>query len=242
MWGPDLKAVKCTPTTGEHCNFSAATCNRHQAGGNASRELKSWLDKMNIQTTVSSIFSFPCQNKGCSIPQNTKVSGRVRSKLQSGLLSSNFSNDQLQEFFTNDLEAQHNKKVEVKPIPEGEVAFVFCKIKGKESEVQAFIDNGCNCAILKDGIPQREFNSCMLRSGPIQIDVATGVQVEAQGEWGTVLPLNDGSYQVLRALTVPRVTSQMPTLHLRALLGKQESQELQEYPEHPSSSNAWWRD
>ena len=37
VWGPDLKAVKCTPTTGEHCNFSAATCNRHQAGGNASR-------------------------------------------------------------------------------------------------------------------------------------------------------------------------------------------------------------
>ena len=60
----------------------------------------------------------------------------------------------------------------------------------------------------------------MLRKGPIQIDVATGVQVEAQGEWGTVLPLNDGSYQVLRCLTVPRVTSQMPTLHLRALLGK----------------------
>ena len=220
VWGPEMIAVKCTPTTGEHCQFSAATCNKHQAAGNASRELKSWLDRMNIQTTVSSIFSFPCQNKGCSIPQNTKVSGKVRSKLQSGLLSSDFSNDQLQEFFTHDLEAQHNKTVEVKPIPEGEVAFVFCKIKGKESDVQAFIDNGCNCAILKDGIPQREFNSCMLRKGPIQIDVATGVQVEAQGEWGTVLPLNDGSYQVLRCLTVPRVTSQMPTLHLRALLGK----------------------
>ena len=73
---------------------------------------------------------------------------------------------------------------------------------------------------MKDGIPQREFNSCMLRPGPIQIDVATGVQVEAQGEWGTVLPLTDGSYQVLRSLTVPRVTSQMPTLHLRKLLDK----------------------
>ena len=226
-WGPELKAVKCTPTTGENCFSSAATCNKHQAEGNASRELKLWLDKMNIQTNVTSIFSFPFQNKGCSIPQNTNVSGKVRTKLQSGLLSSNFSNDQLQEFFTHDLEAQHNKKVDVKPIPEGEVAFVFCKIKGKESDVQAFIDNGCNCAILRDGIPQREFNSCMLRKGPIQIDVATGVQVEAQGEWGTVLPMNDGSYQVLRCLTVPRVTSQMPTLHLRTLLGKIKSDNKQ---------------
>ena len=101
---------------------------------------------------------------------------------------------------------------------------MFCKIKGKQNDVQAFIDNGCNCAILRDGIPQEEFRSCLLQEGPIRIDVATGVKVEAQGEWATLLPLNDGSFQPVRSLSVAKVTSDMPTLRLKPLLNKIKSE------------------
>ena len=215
-WDSELEVVRCRQGG---CRLGAAVCFEHQ-GENASHELKAWLDSKKIKTTVTSIRSYPCHGRSFSTPKTTKVSENIRSQLQKGETSTNFSNEQLTEFFTADLQKKGKKKVKVYPIPEGEVAFIFCKIKGKRSDVQAFIDDGCNCAIMKDGIPQREFNSCMLRPGPIQIDVATGVQVEAQGEWGTVLPLTDGSYQVLRSLTVPRVTSQMPTLHLRKLLDK----------------------
>ena len=200
------------------CELAAATCTDHQ-GGNASQDLKDWFKNKKIETTVTSIFSFPCQIKTSSSPLDTNVSKKVRSKLQSGQLASNFSDEQIKEFFEKDL-GKENKAVEIRPIPEGEVAFIFCKVKGRKSDVQVFIDNGCNCAIVRDGIPQDEFRSCLLRKGPIRIDVATGVKVEAQGEWATALPLNDGSFQPIRSLSVTKVTSDMPTLRLEGLLDK----------------------
>ena len=63
--------------------------------------------------------------------------------------------------------------------------------------MQVFLDSGCNTAIVKDGVPQKEFNSSLLRPGPIDIDVATGIKVYTKGEWGLSLPLNDGSVQAV---------------------------------------------
>ena len=131
---------------------------------------------------MTSIYSLPCRARHKPFPLDTKVSGKIRSQLQTGQMAFNFSDEQIKEFFENDLKDE----VEIRNIPEGEVAFMFCKIKGKQNDVQAFIDNGCNCAILRDGIPQEEFRSCLLQEGPIRIDVATGVKVEAQGEWATL--------------------------------------------------------
>ena len=128
------------------------------------------------------------------------MSGKERSKLQSGQLAADFTDDQIKELFENDLKNEQSMAVEVRPIPEGEEAFIFCKIKGKKNNVQAFIDNGCNCAIVRDGIPQEEFISCLLREGPIRIDVATGVKAEAQGEWATADPVNDGSFQAMKKI------------------------------------------
>ena len=213
-WNHPTEVVRCQA---HGCQVGAAICNKHQ-GGNASQELKDWLSRMNIKTTVTSIYSLPCHHRNSSIPSTTDVSDKVRSQLQSGQMSTPFTDDQLVEFFEKDLEKVFKKKVDVRPIPEGEVAFIFCKIKGMKNDVQAFIDHGCNCAIFKDGVPQREFRSCLLKKGPIQIDVATGMQVQAQGEWALNLPLTDGSVQLVRCLTVPKVTSDMPELRLRKLL------------------------
>ena len=50
--------------------------------------------------------------------------------------------------------------------------------------------------------------------------MATGVIAEAQGEWATAIPLNDGSFQAVRSLSVTKVTSDMPTLRLRGLMNE----------------------
>ena len=93
-----------------------------------------------------------------------------------------------------------------------------------------FLDSGCNTAIVNDGVPQKQFNSSLLRPGPIDIDIATGIKVHANGEWGLCLPLKDGSVQVVRALSIDQVTADMPRLHFRSALKdiKQEHPENEE--------------
>ena len=216
-----IEEVHCNK---KYCTLGAALCSRHQPG-NASNALKDWLKFKQIRSTISTIISVPMSNscshnKDSIPPSSVKLSADVRKKLQKGDISCLFSNDQLTELFINDLKKEGVKNPRVDPMPEGEVAFIFCMIKGKKSDVQVFIDPGCNCAIMKDGIPQQEFDSCKLQNGPIQIDVATGISVNAEAEWGIRLPLENGSYQVVRGLTVSRVTSDMPRLRLKKVLKK----------------------
>ena len=58
-------------------------------------------------------------------PLPTKVSKRVRSKLQSGETHSNFSNTELKEFLTKDHMDEGNKNPVVHSVPEGEVSFIL---------------------------------------------------------------------------------------------------------------------
>ena len=72
--------------------------------------------------------------------------------------------------------------------------------------MQIFFDNGCNCSILRDSVSQTQFKLMMLKKGPIEIDVVSGIQVKATGEWRIMLPLEDGSPQAIRCLSINRVT------------------------------------
>ena len=176
--------VRCTytsPNSYFQCYYSAATCTRH-APNNVPHGLIEWLRKNDIRSTISAIFFGPV-SKNCSFdahhPTSTKMNRNTRSKLQLGKYSKNFSNDQLREIFAQDLNVSEER---VSPMPEGDVSFIFCKIKGIKSSIQAFFDSGCNCAIFRDGVPQQQLTSLKLRDGPIPIDVATGVTVHALGE------------------------------------------------------------
>ena len=60
----------------------------------------------------------------------------------------------------------------------------------------------------------------MLKQGPIEIDFADGIKVQATGKWGIMLPLEDGSHQAVRCLTINKVTSDMPIMKLRGLMDK----------------------
>ena len=214
----------------QQCKLGAAVCFKHSP--NAKQELLDWINKNKIKTTVTTLMSLPVcpnmQNSTALLPPQTKFTKNERIKLQSGDLNVPFSNQQLQDFFVSDLKTKGFKasRKTVNPVPEGEIAFVFCKIKGKQAGIQAFIDSGANCCIMSDGVPQRELNSVKLQDGPINIDVATGIVVQASGEWGSALPLNDGTHQLLRGLTVPRVTSDMPTMRLGPWFEKIKANEL----------------
>ena len=55
-------------------------------------------------------------------------------------------------------------------------------------------------------IPETKLISYKLQDGPIPMGVASGLTVYASAEWASLLPLADGGHQVVRGLTVPRVT------------------------------------
>ena len=203
----------------DSCDKGAATCLIHANESNATHELKAWLDRNNVASTLNTIISYAHNSIDPNDPPiATSVSKKVRRKLQSGEMSKNFSNSELVEFFKNDLNNEGEDGAIVHPIPEGDVSFIFGKICGKKNDVQVFFDNGCNCAIVRDSIPENEFRAALLDKGPIDIDVATGIKVQASGEWGMMLPLEDGSYQAIRCLAVPQVTAKMPTMYLKPLL------------------------
>ena len=222
-----------------NCNLGAALCSTH-APHNAKQELLDWITKNQIKTTLNTVMVSPVSSTNLNAtallpPDQLKFSKAERNKLQAGDMCVPFSNEQLKDFFVKDLKSKGHfaTRDNVIQVPEGQIAFVFCKIKGKHSGIQAFIDSGANCCIMSDGIPQRELNSCKLQDGPIPIDVATGMVVHASGEWGSALPLSDGSHQLLRGLTVPRVTSDMPRMTLKPWFEKiksieSENDQLQE--------------
>ena len=216
-WSNELEPVRCQPRQGK-CFSSAATCSFHSDEPNVSDELKAWMESLNLKTTLNTIYSLPC--KSMSGPNNTSVSKADRLKLQNGQKAIDFSDEELTTFFVNDLKADKEKNLDVKSVPNGDVSFMFTTIMGKSKDVQVFFDNGCNCAILRDTIPQTQFKSTLLKTGPIEIDVATGIKVQATGEWGVMLPLEDGSHQAVRCLSINKVTSDMPIMRLRGLMDK----------------------
>ena len=104
-WNRKLAPVKCQ---GDSCEKGDATCFAHAGEANASDELKTWLNKHNVTTTLNTIVMVSsCEYNAEPLP--TKVSKKVRSKLQSGESASNFSNLELKELFTNDLVDEGNK-------------------------------------------------------------------------------------------------------------------------------------
>ena len=145
-WDSNPDPVKCQDY---QCYRGATTFTIHAEEANSLEELKAWLNKNNVQSTLNTVINFNFTSyESDSEPLPTKVSKKVRSKLQSGETHSNFLNTELKEFFTNDLMDEGNKNPVVHSVPEGEVSFVFGLIQGRKSSVQVFFDTGCNFAIV----------------------------------------------------------------------------------------------
>ena len=209
------------------CRFAAVTCKSHKQ--NMSPELIKWLNNVKVDIkhlTQIAIYSpakielidmsYLRTNNSQSQAKKT-VTPQERAKLQEGKMDLQMSDDELVDFFNEDLKKTMKTTPEVRPIPKGDAVFIFCVFKGKKGPVQAFIDHGCNCWVAEEGIPETELVACKLQNGPFPMGVASGVTVYASAEWAGLIPLADGSHQVVRGLTVPKVTQDMPKVDLHTI-------------------------
>ena len=212
------------------CEIAAATCRtKSHEKQRRSKILTDWLKKCNIDTNnlvqvgVRNVFNFDDLNKisnkkkvvlkkGCKPSSYGNNADRL--KLQKGEAHKHMDDDELITFFTEDMKKVTKSKPDIRPIPEGEPVFIFSVFKGLNGPVMVFIDSGCNFWLAEEGIPQTELKSCKLADGPIPMGVAGGITVNASAEWASLLPLADGGHQIVRGLTVPRVTQDMPEIPL----------------------------
>ena len=214
-------------SSGARCWKGAALCIDHP--NNASDILKDWLTAQRIKFTVSVVVSSSeslCvdedrdyyQQLRSEIPINRhaeKVDYRPkdRASLQSGESAQMMDDDQIHDFFTSDMR-RIKSKAKVHKIPDGDAVFILTVVKGRQGPVMTFVDCGANVWLAEEGIPEREFISVKLDHGPIPLSVAGGNVTYASGEYASLLPLADGSYQCVRGLTLKQVTGTMPELNL----------------------------
>ena len=139
---------------------------------------------------------------------------------QDGDFNAELSDEHLSELLKIEFKKRGEAKPRITPVPNRDTAFVFCLIKGKTRPVLAFLDSGCSTALVREGVPEKEFNSKLLKKGPSSLNVATGVMVATGGEWGMAIPLGDGTYQAVCALSVKQITRQKPQMDYRPALKK----------------------
>ena len=79
--------------------------------------------------------------------------------------------------------------------------------------MQSFIDSGADRIFMADNAV-KELISVKIKDGPIPLGVASGKTINATGEVGALIPLANGRYQAIRALTLKRVTREYPDFDL----------------------------
>ena len=213
------------------CIYAAASCRSKFHKMRKSRYLTDWLEKCNVdpahlvQVGVRQISCFESLDK---IPAKKRIKTKTsplkedaeRVKLQNGEGHKQMDDDELVTFFTEDMKRVTKSKPDIRPIPEGEPVFIFSVFQGLKGPVMAFIDSGCNFWLAEEGIPETELKSCKLADGPIPMGVAGGQTVNASAEWASLLPLGDGGHQIVRGLTVPQVTQDMPVIAMAKIFKK----------------------
>ena len=218
-WKNGKMDARCTgkSSSGGRCWKGAVMCTEHQ--DNASDVLKNWLQALKIKFTVNVIvanvesddsYYERLRSKLSSNPRADKSCTKAVSQdsLQSGDEAQMMDNNEIFEFFTGDMRrVQSNSKIH--GIPDGEAVFILTY-----GPVMTFIDGGANCWLAQEGVPEREFVSVKLDHGPIPLSVAGGNVAYASGEFASLLPLADGSFQCVRGLTLPKVTGSMPEANL----------------------------
>ena len=128
------------------------------------------------------------------------------------------SDEELIPFFENDLrKSPGGSQSNVREIPNGDVMFTMCVFQGKTRPVLAFMDSGCNVWVANEDVPAKELRAVKLKQGPICMGVASGITIQASAEWAALIPLADGGNQIVRGLTLMRVTGDMPKVNMKKL-------------------------
>ena len=211
----DKDAVRCIE---QNCNRAAVMCEESHTP-KVSTELKEWIKKNNIKTTVyvAVHHSKIMVSGGLTGYVSGKISDEEIEDLQTGHRAKNMPDSELADYFKKSLVKKGVSKPIVTPYPTGQCVFLFCLIEGKNRPIQAFLDSGCNTMLSRQGVPETELVSAKLLKGPIPISVAGGGEIFASGLWATLLPMNDGSNQVAKTLTMDTVTADMNVVDLECV-------------------------
>ena len=128
------------------------------------------------------------------------------------------SDEELIPIFENDLKKPPGgNQPNVREIPDGDVMFTMCVFQGKTKPVSAFMDSGCNVWVSNEDVLANELTAVKLKQGPIGMGVASGITIQASAEWAALIPMADEGHQVVRGLTLMRVTGDMPKINMKKL-------------------------
>ena len=200
------------------CKRAAAMCEESHTP-KVSQDLKDWLKRNNIKTTVNLAINISGMSM-TSDPTNVllgDITDEEVENLQSGVKAKLMPDSELVGYFKKTLAMKGVPKAKIKPYPSGQCVFLFCLIEGKTRPIQAFIDSGCNTMLSRQSVPETELVSAKLIKGPIPISVAGGGEVMASGLWASLLPLNDGTNQVAKTLTMETITADMNVVDMEGV-------------------------
>ena len=196
-----------------YCFYGAALCPDHQNIPNVSSELLDWLKEKRIRHELFTVgrienrMAKAKQNKSSKNKDEHVTDKEALDMLKVAMAGSDVESGQIQE------------------IPQGENIFMFFLMQGKPGTdpIQVFCDTGANFWFAVESVTKK-LVCVQTYKGSLPINVAGGKVVYSTGEWAAAIPLENGSFQAVRGLTMKSVVGQMPRFDLRRTLSEVKSQ------------------
>ena len=214
----DRFLVKCTALRSNnpagkktYCFYGAALCPSHQSKPNTNSKLLDWLKKKRVKHELFAI-------KQASLGAKSKPSNKSSKAKDSQEM---LSDKEVMEMLRKQMSESDFEDGEVEDIPEGENMFMFLLLQGKPGTepIQVFCDSGANFWFAVESVTKK-LVCVRTYKGELPINIAGGKVIYATGEWGASLPMNDGTYQGVRGLTMKSVVGQMPRYSLERTLNE----------------------
>ena len=131
------------------------------------------------------------------------------------------SDPEVMELLRKEMSESEFENGDVADIPEGENMFCFFLLQGKPGTepMQVFGDSGANLWFAVESVTKK-LVCVRTHKGKLPINIAGGQVIYATGEWAAALPLDDGTFQGVRGLTMKSVVGQMPRFNLERTLNE----------------------
>ena len=191
-----------------YCFYGAALCPDHQGIPNTSSQLIEWLKDKKIRHDMFTLS--PACNK---VSKGKAKLNRTKQKNEP------VSDDEALDLLKSEMKNCSFENGDIAEIPSGENMFMFFLMQGRRGTdpIQVFCDSGANFFFAVESVTKK-LVCVQTYKGSLPINVAGGKVVYSTGEWVAAIPLDDGSFQAVRGLTMRSVVGQMPRFDLRRTL------------------------
>ena len=194
------------------CFYGAALCPDHQKLSNTSPQLLDWLKEKKVKHELFAL------GRAMVSKSKDKVA-KTKNKHE------HVSDKEALDMLKHEMESSECENGDIQEIPEGENMFMFFLMQGKPGTdpIQVFCDSGANFWFAVDSVTKK-LVSVQTYKGALPINVAGGKVVYSTGEWVAAIPLDDGTFQAVRGLTMKSVVGQMPRYDLTRTLNTVKSE------------------